>query len=87
MNCPHCGKPVLDNNVMNAKAKIWAAVLAAGRPISAGEIAERVYGQNNKRTRNRTIVNIWHMNRPVPLIVSDGRGSAAKGYSVAKRAA
>lgn len=85
MDCPHCGKPVLDDVVMNAKAKIWAAVNNAGRPIGAGQIAERVYGQDSKRNRNRVIVNIWHMNRPVKRILSNGIGSAARGYSIVKR--
>jgi hypothetical protein len=86
MDCPHCGKPVLDDHVMNAKAKILAS-LSAGQPLHAGEIAQIVYGQDSPRNRNRVIVHIWHMNRPRKRIQSDGRGPGAKGYSVAKRSA
>jgi len=71
---------------MNAKAKILAS-LNAGRPLHAGQIAQIVYGEDTPRNRNRVIVHIWHMNRQRKLIVSNGRGSAARGYSVAKRAA
>ncbi len=82
INCPNCGAIVIEDHVMNVQAKILTALRTSKRPLASGQLAQLVYGENTRRNRNRLIVNIWHMNRPVRRISSGARGSASSGYSI-----
>jgi hypothetical protein len=49
MDCPHCGKPVLDDHVMNAKAKILAT-LNAGQPFMRARLPKSSMARTARET-------------------------------------
>ena len=82
MDCPHCGKPVLDDALVKPRTRLWTVLTKHGRAMHRGDLAFQVYGENTPATRNRVAQIVFQMNLRETRIVS-----SAKGYSVAKRAA